>query len=116
MWLLDYRVSTAVWVGVIALVGLAAQTGVVMIVYIDHAYERRRAAGKIRDLNDIIWAHMEGTVLRVRPKLMTVGTMLMGLVPLLWATGSGADVMRRVAVPMIGGLLTSAFLTWRSSR
>jgi Cu(I)/Ag(I) efflux system membrane protein CusA/SilA len=111
MWLLDYRVSTAVWVGVLALVGLAAQTGVVMILYIDHAYEKRKAAGKMRDLHDIIWAHMEGTVMRVRPKLMTVGTMLMGLVPLLWATGSGADVMKRVAVPMIGGLLTSAFLT-----
>jgi Cu(I)/Ag(I) efflux system membrane protein CusA/SilA len=111
LWLLDYRVSTAVWVGVIALVGLAAQTGIVMIVYIDHAFERRKAAGKIRDLNDIIWAHMEGTVLRVRPKLMTVSTMLFGLVPLLWASGSGADVMKRIAAPMVGGLLTSAFLT-----
>lgn len=111
MWLLDYRLSTAVWVGVIALVGLAAQTGIVMIVYIDHAFERRKAAGKIRDLNDIIWAHMEGTVQRVRPKLMTVTTMLAGLVPLLWATGSGADVMRRIAAPMVGGLITSAFLT-----
>ena len=66
---------------------------------------------KIRDLDDIIWAHMEGTVLRVRPKLMTVSTMLIGLVPLLWATGSGADVMKRIAAPMVGGLLTSAFLT-----
>ncbi|MCC6808538.1 MAG: efflux RND transporter permease subunit [Deltaproteobacteria bacterium] len=111
LWALDYRLSTAVWVGVIALVGLAAQTGVVMIVYIDQAFERRRRAGKVRDLNDIIWAHMEGTVMRVRPKLMTVGTMLFGLVPLLWATGSGADVMKRVAAPMVGGLLTSAFLT-----
>jgi len=111
LWLLDYRVSTAVWVGIIALVGLAAQTGIVMIVYIDNAYERRRQAGKIRDLSDIIWAHMEGTVLRVRPKLMTVGTMLAGLLPLLWATGSGADVMKRIAAPMVGGLLTSAFLT-----
>jgi len=111
LWLLDYRMSTAVWVGVIALVGLAAQTGVVMIVYIDHAYERRRAAGKIRDLSDIIWAHMEGTVQRVRPKLMTVATMLAGLLPLLWATGSGADVMKRIAAPMVGGLVTSAFLT-----
>jgi Cu(I)/Ag(I) efflux system membrane protein CusA/SilA len=111
MWLLDYRVSTAVWVGIIALVGLAAQTGIVMIVYIDNAYERRRAAGKIRDLSDIIWAHMEGTVMRVRPKLMTVTTMLAGLLPLLWATGSGADVMKRIAAPMVGGLLTSAFLT-----
>jgi Cu(I)/Ag(I) efflux system membrane protein CusA/SilA len=111
MWLLDYRLSTAVWVGVIALAGLAAQTGIVMIVYIDHAYERRKRAGKIRDLNDIIWAHMEGTVMRVRPKLMTVATMLTGLIPLLWATGSGADVMKRIAAPMVGGLLTSAFLT-----
>jgi Cu(I)/Ag(I) efflux system membrane protein CusA/SilA len=111
LWLLDYRLSTAVWVGIIALAGLAAQTGVVMIVYIDNAYERRRKAGKIRDLSDIIWAHMEGTVQRVRPKLMTVATMLAGLVPLLWATGSGADVMKRIAAPMVGGLLTSAFLT-----
>ena len=111
LWALDYRLSTAVWVGLIALVGLAAQTGVVMIVYIDHAFERRRAAGKIRDLSDIVWAHMEGTVQRVRPKLMTVATMLAGLVPLLWATGSGADVMKRIAAPMVGGLLTSAFLT-----
>jgi copper/silver efflux system protein len=98
-------------VGLIALVGLAAQTGIVMIVYIDNAYERRRKAGKIRDLDDIIWAHMEGTVMRVRPKLMTVATMLAGLLPLLWATGSGADVMKRIAAPMVGGLLTSAFLT-----
>jgi Cu(I)/Ag(I) efflux system membrane protein CusA/SilA len=111
LWLLDYRFSTAVWVGIIALVGLAAQTGIVMIVYIDNAYERRRAAGKIRDLSDIVWAHMEGTVMRVRPKLMTVGTMLFGLLPLLWATGSGADVMKRIAAPMVGGLITSAFLT-----
>src|SRR5262249_57045752 len=81
--LLDYRLSTAVWVGVIALVGLAAQTGVVMIVYIDQAFYRRLRAGKIRDLDDIVWAHMEGTVLRVRPKLMTVSTMLIGLIPLL---------------------------------
>jgi Cu(I)/Ag(I) efflux system membrane protein CusA/SilA len=111
MWALDYHLSTAVWIGIIALVGLAAQTGIVMIVYIDNAYERRRAAGKIRDLSDIIWAHMEGTVQRVRPKLMTVATMLAGLIPLLWATGSGADVMKRIAAPMVGGLLTSAFLT-----
>jgi Cu(I)/Ag(I) efflux system membrane protein CusA/SilA len=111
LYLLDYRLSTAVWVGVIALVGLAAQTGIVMIVYIDQAFYRRLRAGKVRDLNDIIWAHMEGTVLRVRPKLMTVSTMLIGLVPLLWAQGSGADVMKRIAAPMVGGLLTSAFLT-----
>jgi copper/silver efflux system protein len=114
IWLLaalDYNLSTAVWVGIIALVGLAAETGIVMIVYIDNAYKRRLAAGKIRDLNDIIWAHMEGTVLRVRPKLMTVATTMIGLAPLLWATGSGSDVMKRIAAPMVGGLLTSTFLT-----
>jgi Cu(I)/Ag(I) efflux system membrane protein CusA/SilA len=111
IYLLHYRISAAVLVGLIALVGLAAQTGVVMIVYIDHAFLRRLRAGKIRDLNDIIHAHTEGTVQRVRPKLMTVGTMLIGLVPLLWATGSGADVMKRIAAPMVGGLLSSAFLT-----
>jgi Cu(I)/Ag(I) efflux system membrane protein CusA/SilA len=111
MWLLDYRLSTAVWVGIIALVGLAAQTGIVMIVYIDHAYKERKAAGLIRNLDDIVAAHMEGTVQRVRPKLMTVSTMLIGLVPLLWAQSSGADVMKRIAAPMVGGLVTSAFLT-----
>jgi copper/silver efflux system protein len=111
MWLLDYRVSTAVWVGIIALVGLAAQTGIVMIVYIDNAFHKRQAEGRINNLQDIIAAHMEGTVQRVRPKLMTVSTMLIGLVPLLWATSSGSDVMKRIAAPMVGGLLTSAFLT-----
>ncbi len=111
LYLLDYNLSTAVWVGVIALVGLAAQTGVVMIVYIDQAYLRRLAEGRVRSLADIVEAHAEGTVQRVRPKLMTVGTMLFGLVPLLWSEGSGADVMRRIAAPMVGGLLTSAFLT-----
>jgi len=111
LWLLHYNLSTAVWVGMIALVGLATQTGVVMIVYIDHAYEKRLQAGRINSLDDIIEAHAEGTIQRVRPKLMTVGTMLIGLLPLLWAEGSGADVMKRIAAPMVGGLVTSALLT-----
>lgn len=111
LYLLEYRLSTAVWVGIIALVGLATQTGIVMIVYIDNAFERRKKAGRINSLADIIAAHMEGTVQRVRPKLMTVATMLVGLIPLLWATTSGADVMKRIAAPMVGGLVTSAFLT-----
>jgi Cu(I)/Ag(I) efflux system membrane protein CusA/SilA len=111
MYFLGYNYSTATLVGIIALVGLATQTGIVMILYLDHAYERRKAAGKIHDLNDIIWAHMEGTVMRVRPKLMTVGTMMIGLVPLLWADGTGADVMKRIAAPMVGGLISSTFLT-----
>lgn len=111
LWLLDYRLSTAVWIGIIALAGLAAQTGIIMIVYIDHALEARRRAGRLKNLADVIAAHMEGTVQRVRPKLMTVSTMLVGLLPLLWASGSGADVMKRIAAPMVGGLITSAFLT-----
>jgi Cu(I)/Ag(I) efflux system membrane protein CusA/SilA len=111
MYFLGYNYSTATLVGIIALIGLATETGIVMILYLDQAYERRKKAGKVRDLNDIIWAHMEGTVMRVRPKLMTVATTMLGLVPLLWATGSGADVMKRIAAPMIGGLISSTFLT-----
>lgn len=111
LYLLDYNLSTAVWVGIIALVGLAAQTGVVMIVYIDHAYEKRFREGRIRSFEDIVAAHAEGTIQRVRPKLMTVGTMFFGVVPLLWADGAGSDVMKRIAAPMVGGLATSAFLT-----
>jgi Cu(I)/Ag(I) efflux system membrane protein CusA/SilA len=111
MYFLGYNFSTATWVGIIALVGIAAETGIVMILYLDHAYERRKKAGKIRDLNDIIWAHMEGTVMRVRPKLMTVMVNIIGLGPVLWATGTGSDVMKRIAAPMVGGLITSTFLT-----
>ncbi len=111
MYFLGYNYSTATLVGIIALIGLATETGIVMILYLDQAFERRKAAGKIRDLNDIIWAHMEGTVMRVRPKLMTVGTTMIGLVPLLWADGTGADVMKRIAAPMVGGLISSTFLT-----
>jgi Cu(I)/Ag(I) efflux system membrane protein CusA/SilA len=109
--MLGYNLSTAVWVGIIALVGLAAQTGVVMIVYCDSAYHKFKAEGRIRSLDDIVEATLEGSVQRVRPKLMTVATTMIGLVPLLWSTGAGADVMKRVAAPMIGGLFTSAFLT-----
>jgi Cu(I)/Ag(I) efflux system membrane protein CusA/SilA len=108
---LHYNLSTAVWVGIIALVGLAAQTGVVMMVYLDGAYHKRKAEGRIRTLDDIVEATLEGSVQRVRPKLMTVATMMIGLVPLLWSQGAGADVMKRVAAPMVGGLFTSAFLT-----
>jgi len=111
MYFLGYNFSTATWVGIIALIGLAAETGIVMVLYLDQAFERRKKAGKMNDLNDIIWAHMEGTVMRIRPKLMTVGTTMIGLLPLLWATGSGADVMKRIAAPMVGGLISSAFLT-----
>lgn len=108
---LGYHLSTAVWVGFIALVGLATQTGVVMVVYLDSAYERAKREGRIRGYDDIVSAVIEGSVQRVRPKLMTVATTLIGLLPLLWSDGAGADVMKRVAAPMVGGLITSAFLT-----
>ena len=108
--LLDYKMSAPVWVGLLSVVGLAMQTAVVMVVYIDDAFHRRLRKGEIRNRADIVAAHAEGTVLRLRPKLMTITAMGAGLMPLLWAQGAGAEIMRRVAAPMLGGLLTSAFL------
>jgi Cu(I)/Ag(I) efflux system membrane protein CusA/SilA len=111
LYLLGYRVSAPVWVGLLSVVGLAMQTGVVMVVYIDEAFHRRMRDGRLRTREDIIAAHAEGTVRRLRPKIMTITTMAAGLMPLLWAQGAGTEIMRRVAAPMIGGLVTSAFLT-----
>ncbi len=111
MYLLNYNMSIAVWVGIIALAGLAAQTGVVMIIYLNHAYENRKKEGKMDSWNDLAEAIDEGAVQRVRPKMMTVMTMILGLVPLLWSQGTGADVMKRIAAPMVGGLVTSTVLT-----
>jgi copper/silver efflux system protein len=123
---LDYPLSAPVWVGLLSTVGLAMQTGVVMVVYIDHAFHRRLREGTIRTREDIIEAHAEGTVLRLRPKIMTVTTMAAALLPLLWTESAGSEIMKRVAAPMLGGLLTSAFLTlevlpvlytlWRTSQ
>jgi Cu(I)/Ag(I) efflux system membrane protein CusA/SilA len=111
LYLLDYRLSAPVWVGLLSVMGLAIQTGVVMVVYIDDAFQRRLREGKIKTRADIIDAHAEGTVRRLRPKLMTITTMAAGLLPIMWADGAGAEIMKRVAAPMIGGLATSAFLT-----
>jgi len=111
VYLLGIPLSAPVWVGFLSVVGLAMQTGVVMVLYIDAAYLRRLAEGRIRTRADIVAAHMEGTVQRLRPKLMTVTTMAAGLLPLLSATGAGAEIMRRVAAPMLGGLVTSSVLT-----
>ena len=108
---LGYPMSAPVWVGLLSVVGLAMQTGVVMVVYIDEAFHRRVREGKLASRDDIVEAHAEGTVRRLRPKLMTITTMALALMPLLWADGAGAEIMRRVAAPMIGGLVTSAFLT-----
>lgn len=111
LYLLGYNMSVAVWVGLIALAGVAAETGVVMIVYLDEAYEEREAAGLMRDTSDLREAIIYGAVQRVRPKMMTVATLIIGLVPIMWATGSGSDVMKRIAAPMIGGMITSTILT-----
>jgi Cu(I)/Ag(I) efflux system membrane protein CusA/SilA len=111
LYLLGYPLSAPVWVGLLSVVGLAMQTGVVMVVYIDEAFHRRMREGRLRTREDIVAAHAEGTVQRLRPKVMTITTMAASLLPLLWAEGAGAEIMRRVAAPMLGGLLTSAFLT-----
>jgi copper/silver efflux system protein len=111
LFLLHYPLSAPVWVGLLSAVGLAMQTGVVMVVYIDEAFHRRVREGRINNRDDIVAAHAEGTVQRLRPKVMTITTMAAGLLPLLWADGSGAEIMKRVAAPMLGGLATSAFLT-----
>jgi Cu(I)/Ag(I) efflux system membrane protein CusA/SilA len=111
LYLLGYPLSAPVWVGLLSVIGLAMQTGVVMVVYIDEAYRRRAREGLIRTREDIVEAHAEGTVQRLRPKVMTITTMAASLLPLLWADGAGADIMKRIAAPMLGGLLSSAFLT-----
>jgi copper/silver efflux system protein len=111
LYLLGYPMSAPVWVGLLSVVGLAMQTGVVMVVYIDDAFHRRVRAGLIASRDDIVAAHAEGTVRRLRPKVMTITTMAAALLPLLWTEGAGAEIMKRVAAPMIGGLATSAFLT-----
>jgi Cu(I)/Ag(I) efflux system membrane protein CusA/SilA len=105
--LLGYSWSIAVWVGLIALAGLDAETGVVMLLYLDLAYERWRSKGKMADLGQLAAAVHHGAVQRIRPKAMTVTTTFIALLPILWATGTGADVMRRIAAPMVGGIVSS---------
>ncbi|HEY4015465.1 MAG TPA: efflux RND transporter permease subunit [Polyangiaceae bacterium] len=111
LYLLSYPLSAPVWVGLLSTVGLAMQTGVVMVVYIDEAFYRRVQQGTLLTRDDIVAAHAEGTVQRLRPKMMTVTTMAASLLPLLWAQGAGAEILKRVAAPMLGGLATSALLT-----
>jgi Cu(I)/Ag(I) efflux system membrane protein CusA/SilA len=107
LWALDYHLSLAVWVGMIALAGLDAETGLVMLLYLDNSYERFKSQGRMRNRDDLWHAVHDGAVKRIRPKTMTVAAAFIGLVPLLWASGTGADVMRRLAAPMLGGLFTS---------
>jgi Cu(I)/Ag(I) efflux system membrane protein CusA/SilA len=113
IWLLHflgYNMSIGVWVGLIALMGVDAETGVFMMLYLDLAHDRAKAEGRLRSLPDLQEAIMHGAVKRIRPKFMTVATMFIGLVPIMWSMGAGADVMRRIAAPMIGGIFTSFLL------
>ncbi|MBM3270205.1 MAG: efflux RND transporter permease subunit [Candidatus Sericytochromatia bacterium] len=111
LWALGYNLSVAVWVGLIALAGVAAETGVVMIVYLDEAYAARKRAGLLSTTGDLARAITEGAVQRVRPKMMTVCAIMLGLLPIMWGHGEGSDVMRRIAAPMIGGMISSTLLT-----
>jgi Cu(I)/Ag(I) efflux system membrane protein CusA/SilA len=110
LYLLDYNTSIAVWVGMIALMGLDAETGVFMLLFLDLAYDERVRAGRMRDERDLEEAIVHGAVRRIRPKMMTVTAMFMGLLPLMWSIGTGADMMKRVAAPMVGGVFSSFIL------
>jgi Cu(I)/Ag(I) efflux system membrane protein CusA/SilA len=110
LYVLHYDMSVAVWVGIIALAGLDAETGVVMLLYLTLAHRRFEREGRLATRGDLREAIVEGAARRLRPKLMTVATMIIGLVPVLWSTGTGADVMKRIAAPMVGGLVTSFLL------
>jgi Cu(I)/Ag(I) efflux system membrane protein CusA/SilA len=115
MYWLGYNLSVAVVVGFIALAGVAAETGVVMLIYLDQSLEairaRRGSEGKAITLADLYEAVMEGAVERVRPKMMTVVAIMAGLLPIMWGTGTGSEVMRRIAAPMVGGMISSTLLT-----
>ena len=111
LYLLHYHLSVAVWVGIIALAGVAAETGVIMIIFLDEAYERLQREGRLRSMAHLREAIIEGAVQRVRPKMMTASAILIGLLPIMWSHGTGADVMKRIAAPMIGGMVSSTLLT-----
>jgi Cu(I)/Ag(I) efflux system membrane protein CusA/SilA len=111
LWLAGYNTSVAVWVGFIALAGVAAETGVVMLIYLDEAFHNRGREGRMRTRADVAEAVRQGAVERLRPKMMTVIAITAGLAPILWSHGTGADVMKRIAAPMVGGMVTSTVLT-----
>jgi len=111
LWLLGYNTSVAVWVGFIALAGVAAETGVVMLIYLDEAYQKRKSEGRMASTSDVAAAVREGALERLRPVVMTVTAVIAGLMPILWGTGTGADVMKRIASPMVGGMVSATLLT-----
>lgn len=110
LYLLDYNMSIGVWVGLIALLGVDAETAVFMLLYLNLAYRKAQDENRMQSLADLQDAIHEGAVKRIRPKFMTVACMFLGLVPIMWSTGAGADVMKRIAAPMIGGIFTSFLL------
>jgi Cu(I)/Ag(I) efflux system membrane protein CusA/SilA len=110
VYLLDYNLSVAVWVGIIALAGVDAETGVIMLLYLDQAYDKAKSAGRMQSLADLQEAVEEGAVKRIRPKMMTVLAILLGLLPIMWSHGAGADTMKRIAAPMVGGVISSFLL------
>ena len=110
LYFLNYNMSIAVWVGIIALAGLDAETGVVMLLYLELAYEEWKREGKLKSDDDLREAVMHGAVKRIRPKIMTVSVILAGLVPIMFSHGAGSDVMKRIAAPMVGGVVTSTIL------
>jgi Cu(I)/Ag(I) efflux system membrane protein CusA/SilA len=110
LYLLGYNMSIGVWVGLIALMGVDAETGVFMLLYLDLAHEEARKAGRLGSQAELRAAILHGAVKRIRPKFMTVACMFLGLAPIMWSAGTGADVMKRIAAPMIGGLFTSFLL------
>ncbi|HVN72408.1 MAG TPA: CusA/CzcA family heavy metal efflux RND transporter, partial [Desulfomonilia bacterium] len=110
LYILGYNLSIAVWVGIIALAGLDAETGVVMLLYLDLAHERWKSEGRLNVRDDLKGSIMDGAVKRIRPKIMTVSVILAGLVPIMFSTGTGADIMKRIAAPMVGGVITSTIL------
>src|SRR3989338_10342495 len=107
LYILGYHISIAVWVGMIALMGLDAETGVFMLLYLDLAYEDRKKAGTLKTLLDLKEAIIEGAVKRIRPKMMTVMAAFTGLLPIMFSMGTGSDMMKRIAAPMVGGLISS---------
>ncbi len=110
MWALDYNMSIAVWVGIIALAGVSAETGVVMLLYLGVTYKNAVREGRMRHRGDLVEAVYQGAVKRVRPILMTAITTTGGLLPIMWSQGTGADVMKRIATPMVGGMATSVMV------
>lgn len=110
LYFLGYNISVATWVGMIALAGLSAETGVIMLLYLDIAYDKMKNAGKMFTIEHLKEAIHEGAVRRVRPKMMTAFAILAGLIPIMWSTGTGADVMKRIAAPMVGGVITSVLM------